>query len=159
MLQLLTIQTYLPPPFTHHTRVVYKVCGPEKPLNFELTVEERAVLDAMSLEQLMAQFRAAGAAARIGGSGYHGVSWDRDAGRTAGFWRARWKHKTIRVFQSAEEAARAYDAVAREVYGRYAATRLVHQRLYLPSDTVCCSNLALAYVLSSYAACEFAGGS
>jgi hypothetical protein len=58
----------------------------------------------------------------LGPSGFRGVSWDKERRK----WRARihidGKEKTLGRFRNADEAARAYDAAAKEVYGEFALT-------------------------------------
>ena len=81
----------------------------------ELSHAERAELDALSLEQLVATY---GAAFSRGKSAFRGVSEVKQSGK----WRARIREKgtsrTIGSFDTEEDAARAYDAAVIERDGR-----------------------------------------
>jgi hypothetical protein len=58
---------------------------------------------------------------RIKGSRYKGVSWHTGAGK----WRARVAGEHLGLFESLEEAAKAYNSKAVEVYGPYARINII----------------------------------
>jgi hypothetical protein len=58
---------------------------------------------------------------RDSSSGYKGVSWHARSGKWQVLIRANGPQKFLGYYVTAEEAARAYDAAARELHGEYAA--------------------------------------
>eukprot|EP00983_Pelagomonas_calceolata_P043383 1138875-Pelagomonas_calceolata.AAC.2 len=102
-------------------QLAYKVRGPDAPTNFPMTAEQRARLDSITLEQLLAEFRAAGAAGQpfsFGRSRHRGVAWN----VTSSKWRAMIQPPNgsqIRLGSFADEdaAASAYDAAAWQLRG------------------------------------------
>ena len=111
---------------TTHRRVKFavdhKVKGPAASAACELppTPAEAARLDGMTLEQLLAEWRAASEVHSRGSSSYRGVDWNKD--RQA--WRMKirnphtGKQETKGGFDVEEAAAREYDARARILYGK-----------------------------------------
>jgi len=55
-------------------------------------------------------------------SGYKGVSWDPQARKWVALIMADRKRRFLGLFETAEEAGRAYDAAARELHGEFALT-------------------------------------
>ena len=82
-----------------------------------LTTEEMRALDAMTLEQLLAQLKRAHLQNRQPAkSGYRGVRQ-----LSSGRWQARWKHNGTErsmIFDTGEEAARTYDRWVLQDCGR-----------------------------------------
>jgi hypothetical protein len=101
--------------------MVHKVRGAAAAAACQLppTPEEAAHLDAISLEQLLAEFRAAGEKFSQGkSSAFRGVSWGKDIGK----WRMKIRNSATgkresAAFDTEEAAARAYDARARQLHG------------------------------------------
>lgn len=103
-------------------RLVHKIRGPAASADCELppTPAEAARLDAMSLDELLAEWRAATEVhSRGAASAYRGVSWD-SHGRK---WRMHISNPLTgkverKRLDTEEAAARAYDARARVLHGR-----------------------------------------
>jgi hypothetical protein len=55
-----------------------------------------------------------------GTSKYKGVSWHKLCGKWQSYIRINWKHTHIGIFTHEEDAARAYDKKAKELFGEYA---------------------------------------
>jgi hypothetical protein len=98
-------------------RIMYKVRGdgPEVHFNIGLSDTEKAELDSISLEALMAKHKRAFSS---DSSMYRGVTWDKIWRK----WKARiqngGKSKLLGAFLIEEDAARAYDRAAKEMRGR-----------------------------------------
>ncbi|KAF5832924.1 hypothetical protein DUNSADRAFT_11004 [Dunaliella salina] len=102
-------------------QLIYKVRGPDALTNFPLA-EQRARLDSITLEQLLAEFRAAGAAGRIFSSGrsrHRGVSWNVQSSKWQVHIRPPNGQNPMRIGDFADEdaAASAYDAAAWRLRG------------------------------------------
>jgi hypothetical protein len=83
------------PTCCHMRRLLYKVRGPAAKLNFGLSDERRAQLDAMRVEELVQSYRQAVKHAQT--SRFVGVSWEEKAGK----WRA-----AVSVMRDGEDVVR-----------------------------------------------------
>lgn len=102
-------------------RVAYKLRGDDAVLALPMSEAERQRLDAMSLEEVVVEIRAAGGFAfSKGSSAYRGVCWHKGQGNWKAGIKVAGKQQTVGSFDDEEEAARAYDAAARRVHGRCA---------------------------------------
>lgn len=104
-------------------RILYKLDGPEcEEFQVGLSAEDMRVLDALSLEQLLAQLKRAQLQNRQGKNKYKGVQQVQ-----SGRWQANWRGGRgasgtafrCATFDDEDEAARAYDRFAMEEAGRY----------------------------------------
>ncbi len=98
-------------------RLLYKACGPDAELNpsQQLTSQRRAELDALSLEQLLASYRAAAKAKTT--SRYRGVCWDRKRSKWQASITSGGKYHHLGHFADEAEAARAFDRAALQYRG------------------------------------------
>ena len=106
-------------------RIMLKLGRPFSATNQTLQPEEVAATQAMSFEDLLAEFQArslsfTGNVFSSGSSKHRGVSWEKAKGK----WRARIRltgsgQVIIYCGPSEEEAARAYDRAAYHLHGRY----------------------------------------
>lgn len=108
------------------SRIVYKVKGAAAAAARDIppTPAEAARLDGLTLEQLLAEFRAAAEVFSRGGSAFRGVSWHKATQK----WRSRVQatgNIECTYHDTEEEAARAYDEKARRIYGRCAKCKAV----------------------------------
>jgi hypothetical protein len=105
---------------TSHTlpRIIYKVRGdgPGVHFNIGLSDSEKEELDSLSLEALMATHKKAFSS---GSSLYRGVNWDTEKQKWRACIKIGGKMKHLGYFLLEEDAARAYDRVAKEIHGRY----------------------------------------
>ncbi|EFJ49125.1 hypothetical protein VOLCADRAFT_89954 [Volvox carteri f. nagariensis] len=107
--------------------MAYKLFGTAAVLNYDLPAERRAELDAMSMEDLMASFRAQGERFARGRSQFRGVSWHKGSAKWhANIWTGDGKQKCLGYFSSEEAAALAYDAAARKAFGTAAKLNFPH---------------------------------
>jgi hypothetical protein len=87
-----------------------------------MSAQQRAELDATTLDQLLAGFRALGERFSTGKSAYRGVSWKKAMQK----WNAQignkatGKRESLGYFDDETQAARAYDARAAQLHGRCA---------------------------------------
>jgi hypothetical protein len=110
-----------PSPTTTHTRLIYVAEG-EDALgnNHTLTAADKAALAGKTLQQVWLEMKAAGKAFSSGMSRFRGVGFDKRLQK----WRATVSVKalgskvTLGRWLIEEEAAHAYDAAARRIYGR-----------------------------------------
>jgi hypothetical protein len=108
----------------HPLRIMYKLGRPEEETNGLLTAEDKAELDATTLVELIASFRAlnnssSGTCFSKGSSAYRGVYWNKSKGK----WVARIQVPGVGLvhlgyFVDEEDAARAYDQAALYLHGR-----------------------------------------
>lgn len=103
----------------------------------QLSDAEKAELDAMSMEQLLDGFKAAGRVFSKGTSCYRGVSLDKSTGKWYARLRVDRHQKQLGSFTSEEEAAQAYDRAALAKHGKY-----VWNSLVLPSAVQDCCQVA-----------------
>jgi hypothetical protein len=97
-------------------RLRYKVKGPGVKLNFpdQLTAQRRAELDAMSLEDLLARYRAKGVRHVNKSSQYRGVSWSKNCHKWLAQIHMNGKQVHLGLFADEATAARAYNVAARQ---------------------------------------------
>jgi len=103
-------------------RLIYRIEGPDAKCNNTLTDEEKSMLDAMTIEQVIAHVKSSGGrdhtSSSSSSSRYRGVSWAGSLQK----WRAQICHSgkdcSLGCFHLEDDAARAYDAAARRVMGR-----------------------------------------
>ena len=100
---------------------MYKLGHLEGDTNGLLTHEDKDELDAMTLEEVVASFKAldTGTCFSKGSSAYRGVSWHKEKGK----WEAQirvpgGKRVYLGLFLDEEAAARAYDQATFYVHGR-----------------------------------------
>jgi hypothetical protein len=108
-------------PSPHARRLIYKTRGPDAPTNFPLGAQQRAELDAATLVNLLAGFRAAGERFSSGTSAFRGVCWHKGNGK----WLVRirppgggGKRELVGSYEDEVEAACAYDERAVQLHGR-----------------------------------------
>ncbi|CAI5478649.1 unnamed protein product [Closterium sp. Yama58-4] len=105
-------------------RAAYKLRGPEAQLNFNLTDEQKAELDAKSELQFRASLAKENLLLKLGrgSSRFIGVSWNKENQK----WQARIQKGGVCLYYASflteEEAAQAYDAAVIERYGPDATT-------------------------------------
>jgi hypothetical protein len=102
-------------------RLRYKALGPDVKLNFsdQLTAQRRTELDAMSLEELLASYRAKGVLATKS-SQYRGVSYDKKQGAWRAELRIDGRMKYLGYFADEAAAGRASDKAIVKRDGRCA---------------------------------------
>jgi hypothetical protein len=99
---------------TPRHRVLYVLHGPGADANNALTPADKAALDGMSMEQVVAAIKATGGAAFSSGrSAYRGVSWHKGCGRWRAAIRLPGGKLKRHLYGSELEAAHQYDAWAR----------------------------------------------
>jgi hypothetical protein len=96
-------------------RIMFKIRGdgPGVHFNIGLSVKEKAELDSISLQALMAMYKSAFSS---GSSLYRGVNWHKDTQKWVA--RIRQKQNYLGSFLVEEDAARAYDRAEKEKNGR-----------------------------------------
>ncbi|KXZ44968.1 hypothetical protein GPECTOR_60g746 [Gonium pectorale] len=97
--------------------MLYKRDGEAAVFNFGLSDAQRAELDAMSMEDLLASFRSHGERFASGASSYRGVSWNKNRSKWETQLRELGKNLYFGRFDTQLEAALAYDAAARKHHG------------------------------------------
>jgi hypothetical protein len=103
---------------------MYKIRGggPGVHFNVGLSETEKAELDSMSLEALLATHKKAFSS---GSSLYRGVTWSKSRQKWKAAIKIDGKGKNLGGFLLEEDAARAYDRAAKDRHGRYVSIRFI----------------------------------
>lgn len=136
---------------TYICRLRYARDGPDARTNGTLTPEDKAALHGKSFQEVLAEIKATGGAVfSRGASSYRGVTCGKNK------WIARirvdCKIAYLGYFASEEAAARAYDAAARLVHGRWALSHLTAPCVIAwPAGCLCAANHHHTYRCSTRA--------
>ncbi len=93
--------------------------GESAQLNLGLSEEQKKALAGKAAEEVIAGFQREKAKHARGSSSFRGVNWDKKAGMWAVFIKEGGKTKRLGFFNDELQAARAYDAAAIRIHGRW----------------------------------------
>ncbi|CAI5463525.1 unnamed protein product [Closterium sp. Yama58-4] len=119
-----------------HDKVAYRLKGPTAPTNFDLSEEDKARLDSMTVEEFLTHVRRTNVSSvfqgRRGSSLFKGVSWMPDKQRWAALIKLdHGKVRKIGLYTTEEDAAAAYD---RALIDRDGPEALTNERFFRSLD-------------------------